>query len=177
MTNSNFTLIRGVDHTAVIRGTDKFGESGSQLVGTRAWDRYQDIIAQQDKIEAFDTVVGEFYAPLMEKLEALEDGDEVGEDPLNPRKVIQEGVSHVAAEDTLYVELDRDGQLIEAVTLGLFDRLSWVGGQLFIEAKVQPAATVLDELPREDEELSQSPYGGQLSTEPATHTEGTNASE
>src|SRR5690606_6785510 len=123
MTSSNFTLIRGVDHTAVIRGTDKFGETGSQLVDTRVWDNDQDIIGQKDKVEAFDSVGEECYAPLMEKLEALEAGDEQAEDPLNPRKVVEEGVSHVASMDTLYVELSRDGQLIEAVTLGLFDRL------------------------------------------------------
>ena len=158
MTSSNFNLIRGVDHTAVIRGTDKFGETGSQLVRTRVWDSYQDIIGQKDKVEAFDSAVEEFYAPLMGKLEELEAANEAAEDPLNPRTVVEEGGSHVASQATLYVELDRDGQLIEAVTLGLFDRLSWVGGELFIEAQVQPAATVLDSLPATDDEVIDPPF-------------------
>lgn len=131
---SNFTLIRGTGHTAVIRGTDKYGLYGSQVVDTTVWDRLVEAHEMLDKAEAADEAIAEFFAPLRQALESLDSEDEAVEDPLNPVKVLEEGTPHQHATEAVVIELDHDGVLIDAVTQGLFDRLAWVEGRLFVEA-------------------------------------------
>ena len=131
---ASFDFIRGVGGSAVIRGTDKYGEKGSVVVGTYNYDSYQEVIDRKDRGEKADEIIKEFWAPLQDKLDALAPAADGTPDPLDPTVVLDEGVAAVAGKPASQYHFNYDSTLIRAVVDGHQNRLAWVDGVLFIEA-------------------------------------------
>lgn len=140
-----FSYTPGVAGTGVISGTDKHGVTGQQFVSSRTYDHAQHLVATVNKGEQADEAIREFWAPLTDKLEALEDVDVF--DPLDGTVTIKDAYEDVPGDQGLEATLDHDGVLILAVEDGHWDRLSWVNGELFVEALSPDDPAAQDELP------------------------------
>lgn len=127
----SFALTRGVDHTAIIRGTDKHGVSGAQVVNTETYDTWLEAISLRDSGDAADDAIRAIFKPLFDVIEAEE---EATVDPLDPMRVVQEPQEHVRGSAGFGIELDHDGLLVAAVLEGHSHRLNWVNNELFLEA-------------------------------------------
>lgn len=133
-TVASFDFIRGINDTAVIRGTDKYGEKGSVVVNTYDYDSYLEIIERKERGEKADELIKEFWAPLQDKLDALVPAADGTPDPLDPAVVLDEGVEPVAGKPARRFYFTYDSTLIRAVVDGHHNRLAWVDGALFVEA-------------------------------------------
>lgn len=133
----HFTFTQGTGDTGIIRGVDKNGVEGEQLVYTGDWAQYQKAVRCTNKGNEMDEAIREFFEPLFEKLDEV--CEEQVEDPLHSVRVISEEIKATPGKPGVSVDLGYDGVLILAVVEGHWDRLSWVNGQLFVEAPSQPA--------------------------------------
>ena len=137
----SFTFVRGTAGVGVIRGQDKYGVFGSIIVSTDQYDRLQEIASRLDKGAQVDEVIRDFWAPLVDAIEAIDAGEDDRVDPLDSHRVIHEHVAHVSGSPAVSVDLDYDGICILAVVDGYHDRLAWVMDSLFIEGMPPVAAT------------------------------------
>lgn len=133
----HFTFTQGTGDSGVIRGVDKHGVEGEQIVYTGDWQEYQQATSCSDKGNKMDEAIKEFFGPLFEKLDEV--CEEQDEDPLHSVRVIREEVEATPGKPGVAVDLCHDGVRILAVVEGHWDRLSWVNERLFVEAPSQPA--------------------------------------
>lgn len=129
----SFTFVRGTDGVGVIRGQDKYGVFGSIIVSTDQYDQLQEITSRIDKGAQVDEVIRDFWAPLVDKIAAIEAGEVASVDPLDSHRVIREHVAGTPCEQGVSVDLDYDGVCILAVVEGHHHRLAWVMDELFVE--------------------------------------------
>lgn len=133
----SFQLIRGVNSTAVITGTDRNGVSGNLIVNTEKYDAWVETTRMTLAGEQFEEKIRAFFSPLLEAVDALD--EKPVDDPLDPRKVIVREQESQAPIYGVSITLDLDGTLIQAVEDGHHDRLIWVDRALFITAPVADA--------------------------------------
>lgn len=140
--NSNFTIRRLMAGRAVVSGTDVTGAQGQIVVSTSEWD---DVKARDEFKTAtadFDAAVQEFFAPLTEAAEKVNQKINVPDDPAS-YVVLDEGVEARAGRPADVIRLSKDSIILRMVEGGSTDRLVWVGDQLEVaEAMPAPTATV-----------------------------------
>ena len=145
---SNFTTINLAGDRVLVRGVDTYGTNGETVLDGSEWAEVQRHEAKKEAAEAFDAAVDEFYAPLVEAAEALNEGLQPTEDP-NAYVVFHEGVEGVEEKPAIRVKLSKDAQILRLLASDHTDRLIWVDGDLEILQYVsddQAEAVVADVL-------------------------------
>ena len=128
-----FTTQTLTGQRVLVIGTDINGVTGQVVVDGSEW---ADINAHKQHAEAhadFDAGVEEFFAPLLELAEKLEQTLEVPTDETE-YIVISEGVEATEGRQRQVVRLTKDSQVLRLIDQCEDDRLIWVNGELEILA-------------------------------------------
>lgn len=136
---ASFTKTALTNDRYLARGTDQFGTAGSAVLDGSEFNRFE----QRDRClsahESFDQKVSEFFAPIMQATEELNEAHSRKLDPLT-YVVEREAVEAVAAQSEILTILDADTVVLRAIALNEFDRLVWVGDSLEVLAEEEPDA-------------------------------------
>ena len=117
-----FNATRLAGHRMLVTGNKK----QSTVLDTTQWDHFKMAAEATSQVDAYDKAVEEFFAPLVEALDSIE---QTAEPQLDPAFYIQvsEGTEAVEAEPPVVVVLDLDSAIARLIDLGDTDRLVWVG--------------------------------------------------
>ena len=137
---TTFTITQLANHRALVQGTDSFGTTNKVVLDSAEWDGIKAVATKSTAEDQFNKAVEEFYAPLIEKIDAI-----VAEEQ---RSVVDdvyvfsvgETVEHVAAVEPTIYRLSQASAILRLIESGKFDRLVWVGDSLEIIAEA-PVAT------------------------------------
>lgn len=125
-----FTTTNLVGDRVLVKGTDKFGTEGSQVVSSTQWN---DVLAHDSYLtatDAYETAVEEFFAPLMAAAAQAEKKLARPKNDPSAYVVLHEGVEAVAGEERVLIQLDKDSVILRLISDGDFDRLVWVADEL-----------------------------------------------
>jgi len=136
MTSSNFTTVALANNRVLVRGTDGFGKSGETVVDGTEWAAFKQRQETAQLHATFDAKVEEFFAPLIEAAEAVDQAHKVELDPLL-FIVEQEGSTGREAQPEIVRQLSHDSVILRALESGAADRLVWVGDDT-LEVTAQP---------------------------------------
>lgn len=140
-----FSISRLVGNRAVISGTDKHGVNNQLVVDTTQWDEVNANTAFDQAKEAFESAVGDFFAPLTAAAEQMQKTLKRPADPVG-FVVLREGVEATPGQAEQIITLSHDSVLIRLVEQGNHDRLMWVGDSLeVLEADTPLPGVDLDE--------------------------------
>ena len=128
-----FELTELVHDRIRVKGTDKFGATGEEVLYVRQLNEINELVEHEMVHDAFDAKVTEFFAPLTEAAAALKADHKPKVDP-TAVIVLDEGQAGVEARDEVIVHLDRDSHIVRLIQTGNDDRLIWVDGRLEILA-------------------------------------------
>ena len=125
-----FNVTNMVNDRALVKGVDKFGTTGSQVICTVQWNelvkRDQHMLAH----EAFDDAVEQFFAPIVDAQDALVASAQGKEpDPIT-YVVLEEAVEGVQGKDEIRVKLNDSSVILRIIENGELDRLIWVNDAL-----------------------------------------------
>lgn len=117
-----FNATRLAGHRLLVTGNVK----QSTVLDTTEWDHFKMADEATAQVDAYDKAVDDFFAPLVEALDAIE---ETAKPQLDPAFYIQvsAGTEAVEAEPPVIVMLDHDSAIARLIELGDTDRLVWVG--------------------------------------------------
>lgn len=130
---THFTTTRLSGNRVLVRGTDVTGATGEQVLASSQWDGVHVSTELSEAHAAFDETVREFFAPLTEAADALNEAHSVDVDP-NTYIVLEEPEEGTAASAGKVVELSYDSQILRILESGDHDRLIWVQQKLEILA-------------------------------------------
>ena len=121
-----FTAQNMLGGQVLVTGTDTTGASGSAIVDSTQWDELKARKTFDASKEAFDTAVEQFFAPLTEAVEAMEQA--VARPPHDSLSyvVIHEAVEGVNGQPEEIVELTNDSIILRCIEEGTTDRLLWL---------------------------------------------------
>lgn len=136
MTHFAITQLSG--HRALIEGTDIRGTAGQQIVDSAQWDAIKSRTQAEAAAADFDQVVHDFFAPLTDAADALEQLTAKEDIDRDAYFVAREPVVAVEGIKGLAIELTHDSRLLRCIEANYADpRLLWVNGEL--EILVEPA--------------------------------------
>ena len=142
---TDFTTIKLANHRVLVKGTDSFGVIGQTVLNSTQWEGILETLNHNTAEDQFNKAVEEFYAPLIEKIDAIQAAEQ--------RSIVDdayvfsvgETVEAVDAVAPTTYRLTQDSAILRLLADGEFDRLIWVGDKLEITAAVE------DESPAEAE--------------------------
>ena len=127
---SQFTTTNLVRNRVLVEGTDKFGTIGKIVLDGSLYVDLKGDSAHNVALEAFENAVKEFYLPLTEAAELLQEAH-AGKDDIFT-EVIQDAVEPTLGQREVRVVLTPDTVILRLIEAGDTDRLVWVGDQLEI---------------------------------------------
>jgi hypothetical protein len=130
----SFTVQQMLGSKALVSGTDVRGTSGSAVISTEQWDELKARKEFDASVEAFDAAVEEFFKPITDAAEAVQD-TKPEPDPME-YIVLDEKVEGVQSKPAQIVELTTDSIILRLIEEGQTDRVVWVSdNELGILAK------------------------------------------
>ena len=132
---AQFKTTRLANHRVLVDGTDAFGYTGRTVLYSTQWDGIQAKINQTTAEDLFNKAVEEFYAPLIEKIDAIVAADEKSIVDDVYTLVVGEAVEAVDAVAPTVYRLSQDSAILRILQDGDVDRLVWVGDKLEIIAE------------------------------------------
>lgn len=138
-----FTTTRLINQRVLIEGADAVGNTGSIIVSSVQWDEVNQKQNYNLALESFNDTVAEFFAPLDQALNALEQVNrKPDQDPI-AYVVFQEGSDPSPGEVRHIVHLDEDAIILRLIKEGMSDRLRWIdSNQLAILTYEPPVIAV-----------------------------------
>lgn len=127
---SQFTTTNLVRNRVLVEGTDKFGTIGKIVLDGSLYVDLKGDSAHNVALEAFENAVKEFYLPLTEAAELLQEAH-AGKDDIFT-EVIQDAVEPTLGQREVRIVLTPDTVILRLIEAGDTDRLVWVGDQLEI---------------------------------------------
>lgn len=121
----SFTAQSMLGNKVLVTGTDKLGNAGTTEVDSTQWDDLKTRKNFDASTEAFDAAVAEFFAPLIEAVEAVEAAATPVHDALE-YVVLHEGTEGTEAQPEEVVQLTTDSIILRCIEEGQTDRLVWV---------------------------------------------------
>lgn len=159
----SFNITRLAGSRAIVEGTDTRGTSGSEVISTEEFDAWVGATTVNESHRVFDEAVEQFFAPLTEAAEALDEAHRQGP-KLDPLTHIVEQEAEAYQPETpgqvrVVRELGRSAVILRAIDEGADNRLIWVNGSLEIleaeaEAEVEIKADVEVEVKNEQAPLT-----------------------
>ena len=140
---TDFTTIKLANHRVLVKGTDSFGVIGQTVLDSTQWEGIQETLNHNTAEDQFNKAVEEFYAPLIEKIDAIQAAEQ--------RSIVDdayvfsvgETVDAVDAVTPTTYRLTQDSAILRLLEAGEYDRLIWVGDKLeIIAASAQPTVEV-----------------------------------
>ena len=132
---ASFKTIRLANHRVLVDGTDAFGNSGRAVLDSTQWDGIKAELTKSTVEDQFNAAVEEFYAPLLEKIDAIvADAQKSVVDDAYVLTVGETVDAVEAAEPTVY-RLSQDSAILRLIEEGRTDRLVWVNDSLEIIAE------------------------------------------
>ncbi len=132
----SFTATALMGDRYLIRGTDSTGKDAGTVIDGRQWNQVKAWDKSKTAQATFDAAVEEFFAPLLEAAEAMEQehvGDSIG------TLVLEEGTTGTAGVPAKIVVLTKDSIILRLIENNETDRLVWVGDDLeVLDATTQP---------------------------------------
>lgn len=127
---SQFTTVALTGDRVLVKGTDVFGNEGQTVLDGAAWAEVKRHRAFHEAEGSFDTAVEEFFAPLMEASEKLQQA--IATPALDPDSyvVLVEGEEATEGRSQEVIKLDTDSIVLRLIERGDTDRLVWVMDQL-----------------------------------------------
>ena len=151
---AQFKTIRLANHRVLVDGTDAFGNSGRTVLDSTQWDGIKAELTKSTVEDQFNAAVEEFYAPLLEKIDAIvADAQKSVVDDAYVLTVGETVDAVEAVEPTVY-RLNQDSAILRLIEEGRTDRLVWVNDSLEIIA-----------------EQDETPANAEASVDAATDTE------
>lgn len=133
---TQFKTIRLANHRVLVDGTDAFGNSGRAVLDSTQWDGIKAELTKSTVEDQFNAAVEEFYAPLLEKIDAIvADAQKSVVDDAYVLTVGETVDAVEAVEPTVY-RLSQDSAILRLIEEGRTDRLVWVNDSLEIIAEV-----------------------------------------
>lgn len=133
---TQFTTTKLAGGQVLIEGTDRRGATGEQVVDGREWAEINGTDVHSEAHAAFEAAVEEFFKPLTDAAEALEEAHKVQPDDLF-FVVKGEDVDAVQAEAKEIIALSNDSVILRAIEVAP-ERLIWVDKKLVV---TEPVAT------------------------------------
>ena len=147
---ASFKTIRLANHRVLVDGTDVFGYQNRTVLDSTQWDGIQATLKKETLEDQFNRAVEEFYAPLIEKVDAIVAADEKSIVDDVYTLTIGEPVEAVDAVAPAVYRLSQDSAILRLIQDGDVDRLVWVGDKLEIIAEeVETEAPAETEAPTE----------------------------
>ena len=153
---AQFKTIRLANHRVLVDGTDAFGNSGRTVLDSTQWDGIKAELTKSTVEDQFNAAVEEFYAPLLEKIDAIV--ADAQKSVVDDAYVLTVGETVDAVEavaPTVY-RLNQDSAILRLLEEGRTDRLVWVNDKLEIIA---------------EQAEEEAPADAEVSTTAATDTE------
>ena len=132
---ASFKTTRLANHRVLVDGTDVFGYQGRTVLDSTQWDGIQATLKKDTLEDQFNRAVEEFYAPLIEKIDAIVAADEQSIVDDVYTLAIGEPVEAVDAVAPAVYRLSQDSAILRLIQDGDVDRLVWVGDKLEIIAE------------------------------------------
>ena len=131
---ASFKTIRLANHRVLVDGTDVFGYQNRTVLDSTQWDGIQATLKKETLEDQFNRAVEEFYAPLIEKIDAIVAADEKSIVDDVYILTVGETVEAVDAVAPAVYRLSQDSAILRLIQDGDVDRLVWVGDKLEIIA-------------------------------------------
>lgn len=131
----------------LVRGTDRFGVQGEQIVDATEWLELNGNDAHSAAHDAFEKAVEDFFAPLTAAVDELNAAH--APEALDPLLFFVTGnkVDAVDAEEQVITELSIDSVILRAIESGNSDRLIWINNELVVTAlEPTPVNDIVDEI-------------------------------
>ena len=127
---ASFKTTRLANHRVLVDGTDAFGFSGRTVLDSTQWDGIKAELTKSTVEDQFNAAVEEFYAPLLEKIDAIvADAQKSVVDDAYVLTVGETVDAVEAVEPTVY-RLSQDSAILRLIEEGRSDRLVWVNDTL-----------------------------------------------
>ena len=128
-----FNVTRLAGARALVQGTD---EGESTILNTQEFDELKGNTALEEAEADFGTKVKEFFAPVVEAIEAFEQAKKAALTVNDPafRVVVQEAIEATAGQRERVHILGRDTAILRLIDSGDTSRLLWVNGTIEITA-------------------------------------------
>ena len=132
---AQFKTIRLANHRVLVDGTDAFGNSGRTVLDSTQWDGIKAELTKSTVEDQFNAAVEEFYAPLLEKIDAIV--ADAQKSVVDDAYVLTVGetVDAVEAVTPTVYRLNQDSAILRLLEEGRTDRLVWVNDTLEIIAE------------------------------------------
>ena len=131
MSNATFEKRNLANHRALVTGLDEAGVQHQTVLNTEEWDQLNKRTGFTAAIEEYDAKVAEFFKPLTEAADRLENAHKIQTDPAF-YVVEQEAVTPTEGRPELLHFLSHDSVVIRLIEEGREDRLVWVGDDIEI---------------------------------------------
>ena len=131
MSNATFEKRNLANHRALVTGFDEAGVQHQTVLDTEEWDQLNKRTGFTAAIEEYDAKVAEFFKPLTEAADRLENAHKIQTDPAF-YVVEQEGVQPTEGQPEVLHFLSHDSVVIRLIEEGHEDRLVWVGDDIEI---------------------------------------------
>ena len=131
MFNATFEKRNLANHRALVTGLDEAGVQHQTVLDTEEWDQLNKRTGFTAAIEEYDAKIAEFFKPLTEAADRLENAHKIQTDPAF-YVVEQEGVQPTEGQPEVLHFLSHDSVVIRLIEEGREDRLVWVGDDIEI---------------------------------------------
>ena len=131
MSNATFEKRNLANHRALVTGLDEAGVQHQTVLDTEEWDQLNKRTGFTAAIEEYDAKVAEFFKPLTEAADRLENAHKIQTDPAF-YVVEQEGVQPTEGQPEMLHFLSHDSVVIRLIEEGHTNRLVWVGDDIEI---------------------------------------------
>ena len=132
---AQFKTTRLANHRVLVKGTDQFGTTNQTVLDSTQWDGIQAKVNQTTAEDQFNAAVEEFYAPLLEKIDAIVAAEEKSIVDDAYVLTVGETVDAVEAVEPTVYRLSQDSAILRLIEEGRSDRLVWVNDTLEIIAE------------------------------------------
>ena len=132
---AQFKTTRLANHRVLVKGTDQFGTTNQTVLDSTQWDGIKAELTKSTVEDQFNAAVEEFYAPLLEKIDAIVAADEKSIVDDAYTLVVGETVEAVDAVAPAVYRLSQDSAILRLIEEGRTDRLVWVNDKLEIIAE------------------------------------------
>ena len=132
---AQFKTTRLANHRVLVKGTDQFGTTNQTVLDSTQWDGIKAGLTKSTVEDQFNAAVEEFYAPLLEKIDALV--ADAQKSVVDDAYVLTVGetVNAVEAVAPTVYRLNQDSAILRLIEEGRTDRLVWVNDKLEIIAE------------------------------------------
>ena len=132
---AQFKTTRLANHRVLVKGTDQFGTTNQTVLDSTQWDGIKAELTKSTVEDQFNAAVEEFYAPLLEKIDAIV--ADARKSVVDDAYVLTVGetVNAVEAVAPTVYRLNQDSAILRLLEEGRTDRLVWVNDKLEIIAE------------------------------------------